>query len=42
MKMRDKASGNATLQGSTRGKNVTERVEGIEWNGCELEKTARN
>lgn len=20
-------------------KNVTERVEGIEWNGCELEKT---
>lgn len=39
MKMRDKASGNATLQGSTRGKNVTERVERIEWNGCELEKT---
>lgn len=42
MKMRDKESRNATLQGSTRGGNVTQRERnremGIEWNGCELEK----
>lgn len=43
MKMSDKESGNATLQGSTRGGNVTarekNREKGTDWNGYEPKKS---